>query len=37
MLWQRLMKPRVLAWDRDHANAAERVLAARANAWAGWT
>ena len=35
-LWQRLMKPRVLAWDRDHANAAERALAARANARAGW-
>ena len=35
-LWHRLMTPKVRAWDRDYANAAERVLAARASARAGW-
>jgi NAD(P)H-flavin reductase/ferredoxin len=34
-LWHRLMTPRLLAWDRDHANAEERRLAARANARSG--
>ena len=28
-LWHRLMTPKVLAWDRDHATAEERELAAR--------
>ncbi|WP_394831569.1 fatty acid desaturase [Pendulispora rubella] len=31
-LWHRLMTPRVLAWDRDHATAEERALAQQANA-----
>ncbi len=35
-LWHRMMTPKVLAWDRDYANAAERALAAQANARAGW-
>jgi NAD(P)H-flavin reductase/ferredoxin len=35
-LWHRLMTPKVLAWDRSYANAAERALAAQANARAGW-
>lgn len=35
-LWHHLMTPKVKAWDRDYANAAERVLAAQANARAGW-
>jgi alkane 1-monooxygenase len=35
-LWHRLMTPKVLAWDRNYANAAERVLAAQANVRAGW-
>jgi len=34
-LWHRLMTPKVLAWDRDHATAAERRLAALANARSG--
>ena len=36
-LWHRLMTPKVLAWDRDYANASERVLAMGANARAGWS
>lgn len=36
-LWHKLMTPKVQAWDRDYANAAERVLAAQASARAGWT
>ena len=35
-LWHRLMTPKVLAWDRDYANAAERELGMQANARAGW-
>lgn len=35
-LWHHLMTPKVKAWDRDYANAAERVLAAQANVRAGW-
>jgi NAD(P)H-flavin reductase/ferredoxin len=35
-LWHRLMTPKVLAWDRDYANAAERELAAQASVQAGW-
>ena len=35
-LWHALMTPKVLAWDRDHANFTERKLAALANADAGW-
>jgi alkane 1-monooxygenase len=35
-LWHRLMTPKVIAWDRDYANAAERELAAQANSRAGW-
>lgn len=35
-LWHRLMTPKVLAWDRDYANAAERELAMQANVRAGW-
>ncbi|RJF91905.1 fatty acid desaturase [Noviherbaspirillum saxi] len=31
-LWHKLMTPKVLAWDRDFANAEERQLVARANA-----
>lgn len=34
-LWHRLMTPKVLAWDRDFANADERRLAAAANARSG--
>ncbi len=34
-LWHRLMTPRVLAWDRDHATPEERELAALANARSG--
>lgn len=34
-LWHALMTPRLRAWDRDHASAAERVLAADANAASG--
>jgi fatty-acid desaturase len=34
-LWHRLMSPKLHAWDRDHANAAERKLAASANARSG--
>jgi alkane 1-monooxygenase len=29
------MTPKVLAWDREHASAEERVLAAAANARSG--
>jgi len=35
-LWHRLMTPKVLAWDRDYANAAERELGVQANVRAGW-
>jgi alkane 1-monooxygenase len=31
-LWHYLMVPKLRAWDREHASAEERVLAARANA-----
>jgi NAD(P)H-flavin reductase/ferredoxin/fatty-acid desaturase len=34
-LWHRLMAPRLLAWDRVHATAAERRLAAAANRRSG--
>jgi hypothetical protein len=34
-LWHRLMTPRLLAWDRDHASPRERELAAAANAASG--
>ena len=34
-LWHRLMTPRLLAWDRDHASPRERELAAQANAASG--
>ncbi|AOE85236.1 alkane 1-monooxygenase [Pseudomonas sp. TCU-HL1] len=34
-LWHKLMTPKVLAWDRDHASAEERVLATQANARSG--
>mgnify|MGYP003520341183 FL=1 len=34
-LWHYLMTPKVLAWDRDFANADERRLAAIANARSG--
>jgi NAD(P)H-flavin reductase/ferredoxin len=34
-LWHALMTPKVLGWDRDHATAEERSLAARANARSG--
>ena len=34
-LWHHLMTPKVLAWDRDYANADERRLAAAANARSG--
>jgi alkane 1-monooxygenase len=30
-LWHRLMTPRVLAWDRDHATPEELLLAEEAN------
>jgi alkane 1-monooxygenase len=35
-LWHALMKPKVLAWDRDFATDEERALAALANERAGW-
>lgn len=35
-LWHKLMTPKVLAWDRNYANAAERELAAQASVRAGW-
>jgi NAD(P)H-flavin reductase/ferredoxin len=34
-LWHRLMTPRLLAWDLDHATPAERRLAAEANRRSG--
>ena len=34
-LWHRLMTPKVLAWDRDHATPLERELARQANAASG--
>ncbi len=34
-LWHYLMTPKVLAWDREHATAEERELAAQANARSG--
>lgn len=34
-LWHHLMTPKVLAWDRDYASAAERELARQANARSG--
>jgi len=34
-LWHKLMTPKVLAWDRDHATDEERRLAAVANARSG--
>lgn len=34
-LWHRLMSPRLLAWDRDHASAEERRLGAEANRRSG--
>jgi alkane 1-monooxygenase len=34
-LWHRLMTPRLVAWDRDHASVGERHLAAEANARSG--
>lgn len=34
-LWHRLMTPKVLAWDREHAVRGEHALAARANAASG--
>ena len=34
-LWNFIMMPKVLAWDRDHATEAERTLAAAANAKSG--
>ena len=34
-LWNKLMTPKVLAWDRDFASAEERVLAREANARSG--
>jgi NAD(P)H-flavin reductase/ferredoxin len=34
-LWHKLMTPKVLAWDRDHATDEERRLAALANARSG--
>jgi alkane 1-monooxygenase len=34
-LWHRLMTPKVLAWDRDHASDEERRLAAAANLRSG--
>ena len=36
-LWHHLMTPKVLAWDRDHASAAERELARLANERSGQT
>lgn len=35
-LWRRLVQPKLRDWDLNHANAAERVLAAEANRKAGW-
>ena len=35
-LWHRMMQGYLAAWDRQHANAAERDLATAANAAAGW-
>jgi len=34
-VWNRLMVPRVLAWDREHASARERELACEANLRSG--
>jgi alkane 1-monooxygenase len=34
-LWHALMTPKVLAWDRERANAEEQRLAAEANAKCG--
>ncbi|EYS81202.1 hypothetical protein CF68_17470 [Cupriavidus sp. SK-4] len=34
-LWHKLMTPKVLAWDRDHASAQELELARQANARSG--
>lgn len=34
-LWNKLMTPKVLAWDRDYASTEERVLAYEANARSG--
>ena len=34
-LWHRLMTPRVMQWDREHASDEERALAAQANACSG--
>jgi len=34
-LWHRLMVPKLLAWDREHASPRERELAAQANAASG--
>jgi alkane 1-monooxygenase len=34
-LWHRWMTPRLLQWDAQHANAAERELARQANARSG--
>lgn len=34
-LWNKLMTPKVLAWDRDYASTEERVLAREANARSG--
>ena len=34
-LWHRIMAPRLVAWDRDHARGGERRLAAEANARSG--
>lgn len=35
-LWRRLVQPKLRDWDLNHANAAERALAAEANRRAGW-
>lgn len=35
-LWHRLMTPKVLQWDRDHASEDEQALAALANARSGF-
>lgn len=34
-LWHKLMTPKVLAWDLNHASAEERALAREANARSG--
>ena len=34
-LWHRLMTPKVMQWDQEHANDEERALAAQANACSG--